>query len=474
MATISSLGIGSGLDVESLVSKLMSIEQQPINNIKQASAKLQTKISAYGQLQSAVSSMQTAAQKLSDASLWNASTVSVSDATVATVSAASAGSQNHLLKVSQLASAQSVASRIFTNGSETLGDGTLTIALGRWAGDPPVFTPGSGTPASITVSATDTLASIRDKINAANVGVNASLVNDAAGTRLVIRSLSTGENQAFQISSPDAALADLVYDGSGTGLSQTQAARNAQFNWDGLDLTSESNTLSGLSDGMTVNLLKTTVPAGGTAADASTISIGTSNDTTSIKKAITDFVDSYNKLFNLMRDQTKYDAGTKTAGVLQGDTKAVSVQQMLRGITGGTTTLAGAFGRLSDIGLEPGQNGTLTVNSTKLDKALTNLTDLKKLFAAPDTVNKQNQGFALRWNSFATQILGTDGAITSGQSALQKRIANNDDQIDRMTDSLTLTEKRLRAQYSALDTKMSSLSALSAYVTKQFGSSSSS
>ncbi len=473
MATISSLGIGSGLDVESLVSKLMSIEQAPINDIKTASAKLQTKISAYGQMQSAVSSMQTAAQKLSDAALWNASTASVSDTSVATVSASSAGSQNHLLKVSQLASAQSVASRIFTNGSQTLGDGTLTIALGRWDGDPPVFTPGSSSPASITVNATDTLSSIRDKINAANVGVNASLVNDAAGTRLVIRSLSTGENQSFQISSPDAALADLVYDGSGTGMSQTQAASNAKFNWDGLDLTSESNTLSGLSDGITVNLLKTTVPAGGTAANAGTISIGTSNDSTSIKKAITDFVDSYNKLFNLMRDQTKYDAGTKTAGVLQGDSKAVSVQQMLRGITGGTTTLAGAFGRLSDIGLEPGQNGTLTVNSTKLDKALTNLPDLKKLFAAPDTANKQNQGFALQWNSFATQILGTDGAITAGQSALQKRIANNDSQIDRMQDSLTLMEKRLRAQYSALDTKMASLNQLSAYVTKQFSSSSS-
>ncbi|KQV59992.1 hypothetical protein ASC95_00490 [Pelomonas sp. Root1217] len=466
MATISSLGIGSGLDVESLVSKLMSIEQQPINNIKQASAKLQTKISAYGQLQSAVSSMQTAAQKLSDANLWNASTVSVSDPTVATVSASSAGSQNHLLKVSQLASAQSVASRIFTNGSSTIGDGTLTIALGRWAGDPPVFTPGSGTPAAITVNATDTLSSIRDKINAANVGVNASLVNDAAGTRLVIRSLSTGENQAFQITSPDAALADLTYDpANGAGMTQTQAASNAQYNWDGLDLTSESNTLTGITDGVSVTLLKTT---------ASTITVGTSNDTTSIKKAITDFADSYNKLLNLMRDQTKYDAGTKTAGVLQGDTKAVSVQQMLRGITGGSTTLAGAFGRLADIGLEPGQNGALTINATKLDKALTNLTDLKKLFAAPDAATPRNQGFALQWNSFATQILGTDGAITNGQSSLQKRIASNDNTISHMQDSLTLTEKRLRAQYSALDTKMSQLSALSSYVSKQFGSNSSS
>lgn len=466
MATISSLGIGSGLDVESLVSKLMSLEQQPINDIKTASAKLQTKISAYGMMQSAVSAMQTAAQKLSDASLWKASTVSVSDATVASVSASNAGSQNHVLTVSQLASAQSVASRIFANGSSTIGDGTLTIALGRWAGQPPVFTANANaTAVNVTISASDTLASIRDKINSANAGVSASLVNDAAGTRLVIRSLSTGENQAFQITADTAALADLTYNpASNAGMTQAQAASNASFNWDGLDLTSESNTLAGLSDGMSVTLLK---------PSANTVSIGTSNDSTSIKKAITDFVTAYNALINLMRDQTKYDAGTKTAGVLQGDTKAVSVQQMLRGVTGGTTSLAGAFGRLADIGLEPGQSGTLTVNNTKLDAALTNLTDLKKLFSAPDTVNSRNQGFALQWNSFATQILGTDGAITTGQTSLQKRIASNNTQIDRMQDSLSLMEKRLRAQYSALDTKMSQLSALSSYVTQQFSKSSS-
>lgn len=467
MATISSLGIGSGLDVESLVSKLISIEQKPINDIRQASAKLQTKISAYGQLQSAVSNMQTAAQKLSDASLWNASTVSVSDATVASVSASAAGNQNHLLKVTQLASAQSVASRIFANGSSTIGDGTLTIALGRWAGAPPVFTGRDGsTPVNVAITGTDTLASIRDKINAANAGVSASLVNDAAGTRLVIRSLSTGENQAFQITADTPALADLAYDpNSGSGMTRAQAASNAQFNWNGLDLSSESNTLTGLSDGMSVTLLK---------PSATAINIGTVNDTTSVKKAITDFVTAYNGLLNLMREQTKYDAGSKAAGVLQGDSKAVSVQQMLRGITGSSTSLAGAFSRLADIGLEPGQNGTLTVNANKLDKALTNLTDLKKLFAAPDTATPSNQGFALQWNRFATQILGTDGAITAGQSSLQKRISSNEDTISRMQDSLSLTEKRLRAQYGALDLKMSQLSGLSAYVAQQFGSKSSS
>lgn len=468
MATISSLGIGSGLDVETLVSKLMSIEQQPINDIKRASAKLQTKISAYGQLQSAVSNMQTAAQKLSDASLWASSTASVSDPSIASVSAANAGNQNHLLRVSQLAAAQSVASRIFTNGSSTVGDGTLTITLGSWDGDPPVFTGRDGaSPVSIAVTGTDTLAGIRDKINAANAGVSASLVNDAAGTRLVIRSLSTGLSQAFRVSTDSAALSDLAYDpgAANSGMTLAQAAANARLNWNGLDLTSESNTLNGLSDGVTVTLLKTS---------ATTVNVNTTSDTGSVKKAITDFVTSYNALINLMRDQTKYDAGTKTAGTLQGDTKAVSVQQMLRGISGGSTSLAGAFSRLADIGLEPGQNGTITVNNSKLDKALSNLPDLKKLFAAPDTTNSRNQGFALQWNAFATQILGTDGAITTGQSTLQKRVSDNDKQIDRLQDSLSLMEKRLRAQYSALDSKMSRLNALSSYVNQQFGSKSSS
>ncbi len=466
MASITSLGIGSGLDVESLVSKLMSVEQTPINNIKKASAGLQTKISAYGQLQGAMSAMQTAAQKLSDPATWTASSVSSSDASVVSITGLNAGTQSHVITVSQLATAQNVASGVFSDGNSLVGAGTLTIALGSWEGDPPVFTGKTGSSSvSIDVSATDTLNSIRDKLNAANAGVVASVVSDAAGTRLVIRSRDTGLTNGFRISASDPSLAGLSYEGPDAGgMSLKQSGANAAFNMDGLDLSSESNTLSTVASGLTLTLLKTSATA---------INVGSSTDTTAIKKTIQDFVTAYNGLMNLMRDQTKYDSATKTAGSLQGDSKAVSLQQMLRNLSGGSTTLAGDLARLADIGLDPGQNGTLTVNSTKLDKALGNLTDLKRFFSAVDVSNSANNGFAKKWNDFATKALSTDGAITIGQTGLQKRIKDNDKQISQLQDHLELMEKRLRAQYSSLDTRMSQLNGLSAYVNQQFSSKSS-
>ncbi|MBB2486527.1 flagellar filament capping protein FliD [Mitsuaria sp. WAJ17] len=466
MASITSLGIGSGLDVESLVSKLMSVEQTPINNIKKASAGLQTKISAYGQMQAAMSAMQTAAQKLSDPATWSASSTSSSDNTVVTVSGPNAGTQSHVITVSQLATAQSVASGVFTNANSTVGEGTLTIALGSWEGDPPVFTGKAGSSSiSVNITATDTLNSIRDKLNAANAGVVASVVSDAAGTRLVIRSRDSGQTNGFQISASDPSLAALSYEGPDAGgMSLKQAAGNASFNMDGLDLSSESNTLSTVADGLTLTLLKTSTTA---------VNVGSSTDNTAIKKTIQDFVTAYNGLMNLMRDQTKYDSATKTAGTLQGDAKAISLQQMLRNVSGGSTTLGGAFARLADIGLDPGQNGTLTINSSKLDKALGNLGDLKRFFSSVDVTDASHNGFAKKWIDFASKTLGTDGTISVGQTGLQKRIKDNDKQISALQDHLDLMEKRLRAQYTALDTKMGQLNGLSAYVTKQFSNKSS-
>ncbi|HLO92989.1 MAG TPA: flagellar filament capping protein FliD [Burkholderiaceae bacterium] len=461
MASITSLGIGSGLDVESLVSKLMSVEQTPINNIKRASAGLQTRISAYGQLQAAMSAMQTAAQKLSDPASWTASTASSSDSSVVSVTGLNAGTQSHVITVSQLATAQSVASGVFSNGSSLVGEGMLTIALGSWEGDPPVFTGKSGSTAvSVNITATDTLNSIRDKLNAANAGVVASVVSDTAGTRLVVRSRDTGLSNGFRISASDPSLAALSYEGPDAGgMSLKQSGANAAFNMDGLDLSSESNSVSTVADGLTLNLLKTSATA---------VNVGSSTDTAAIKKTIQDFVSAYNGLMNLMRDQTKYDSATKTAGSLQGDAKAISMQQMLRNVSAGSTTLSGAFTRLADIGLDPGQNGTLTVNSSKLDKALGNLGDLKRFFSAVDAADSSKNGFAKKWNEFAGKALGTDGAISVGQTGLQKRVKDNDKQIASLQDHLDLMEKRLRAQYSALDTRMGKLNGQAAYVNKQF------
>lgn len=463
---ISNIGIGSGFDAEAIIQKLVAVDQQPINNIKQQNDGLQTKISVYGQLQSSVSAMQTAAQKLSNPASWTASSSASSDSTVATVSAPNAGNTSHQLTVSQLAAGQSVASGVLASGTGPLGSGTLTIQLGQWSSDGSSFTAKDGKgPVSVTIGANDTLQTVVNKINGSSSGVIASIITDASGTRLAVRSQNTGETNGFKIDTGDAALSSLAFDppagtnGSG-GLSLKQSASNAKFNLDGLDLTAESNTLTSVADGMTITLLKTS---------STPINISSSVDTTQIQKNITDFVTAYNALMNMLHDDTKYDPSAKQGGPLQGDSKALSIQDSLRSLSSGATSMGGAFKRLADIGLDPGSNGVLTVNSGKLQKALGSLSDLQSFFTGADAKNSSNSGFATQWNGFATKALGSDGAITMATNGLNKEVSSNNDQISQLQDQSSQMEQRLRAQYTALDAKMGQLTGLQQYVNQQFG-----
>lgn len=241
-------------------------------------------------------------------------------------------------------------------------------------------------------------------------------------------------------------------------MTQTQAAGNANAMIDGLTIVSESNTLDSAVNGLTISLNKTTTSA---------VNLNVASDTNSIKKAVTDFATAYNSLSTLLRDQTKYDAATKTAGTLQGDSAAVALQTQLRNITMGSTSLGGSLSRMADIGLDPGSDGLLTVNSTKLDAAVGKLADLKNFFMAADTVTPTNSGMAAQLRSFGDLVLGTEGSITTRQTGLQSRITDNTDRQSSMETRVLLTEKRLRARYTALDTQMASLTSLSAYVTQQ-------
>ncbi|MDT8999342.1 flagellar filament capping protein FliD [Paucibacter sp. APW11] len=472
---LNSAGIGSGLDVNSIVTKLMSIEAQPVTDLQQATTKLQTKISSYGQIQSAISAMQDAARKLNTPETWAAATATSSDSSTISVAATSAAPGSYSVSVSQLASAQSLSSASYTNSSTVVGQGSITIEPGTWSSDQSTFTSKSGaTPVTINIaSGQDSLSAIRDQINAAKAGVTASIVTDSKGARLVLRSQSTGETSGFKVSVSDAdggdgdtaGLSALAYDPTASVASMTlnQSAANAKANINGLDIDSESNTLSTSVDGLSINLLKTS---------SSPITISVGSDSAGLKKNITDFVTAYNSVAKLFRDQTKYDSANKTAGALQGDSRVVGLQSQLRSLTGSSTSLGGAFSRVADIGLDPAGDGTLTLNSSKLDKALTNLTDLKQFFTGVDSSNATNNGFAQRWNKFASDTLGTDGLITTGQKALQSNVTRNNDRISQLQDHLALVEKRLRAQYTSLDTTMGKMNQLSAYVTQQFSTSS--
>lgn len=469
MATISSAGIGSGLDIESLVSKLVAAERTPITQLTKRTEGLKTELSVFGKVQSALSTLRDAASKLTSPSTWSGTLATSSDPTTVTVSAGNgAAIGNVAITVQALAQSQTlVSSTPYASSSTVVGEGSLTITLGQWVtdgADPPTYTgfndKAGATPVTINIgSGQNTLAGIRDAINAAGAGVTASIVNDASGARLTLRSTNSGEVNGFRIDATGA-LTSLAYDPrvGVTSLIQTLPAQNARALINGIEVSAESNSLKEAIDGLNITLLKTSsVPA----------SVAITQDKDAIKKLINEFTTAYNAVNALLREQTKYDAANKSAGALQGDATAIGLQNQLRNIVGGTTTLAGSFSRLAQIGLEPGSDGNLKTTDTKLNTALGDLDSLKKLFMGLDGVNDNNDGFAQRIRKYTDAALSTDGRLTSRQAGLQKLIDNNNKSIERLEDRVSLTEARLRARYSALDTQMSKLNSLSNYVTQQ-------
>ncbi len=350
-----------------------------------------------------------------------------------------------------------------------VGTGTLNIEIGKWFTDPPDFTPNGGADSvSIEIAEGDnTLEKIRDKINAADSGVVASIVNDATGSRLSLRSKETGEANAFRITAADsdgnntdaAGLSQLSYDANAASnpLTRTLAAANADLSINNIPISSASNTLTDVLDGLTVRVARVT---------DGPVELSVNRDTETIKKSLTTFADSYNSLVKLMREQTAYDATTKTAGVLQGDRMAVGLLNKMRSLVGGSSGAGTTFTRLADVGLEPQRDGTLKVDNTKLDSALGRLDDLKTFFSR-DEEGTASDGFGTMLRQFADLQMGSDGPLTTRTDSMRERIDGLKQRSTAMEDRLTQTEKRLRAQYTKLDSNMAALNGLQSYITQQ-------
>ncbi|MBS0447533.1 MAG: flagellar filament capping protein FliD [Proteobacteria bacterium] len=468
--TLSSPGIGSGLDVNSIISKMMSVEAQPLYQLQAQQSSIQSTISAYGTVQSTLSSFQTAVQALTAPSLWSGTTATSADSTTigaATDSTAVPG--NYAITVSHLATNQSTVSGTYSSSSDLVGSGTLHIDTGSWNSDQSAFTATSGSSGfDISISSTDTLADVASKINGAGAGVTASVVTDSTGARLVLSSGQTGASNGFRVTATDddgnntdgSGLSSLAFDPAGgtTTSTQTQAGTDATATINGLPITSASNTLTNVVQGLTLNLSKETT---------SPIQVSVAADTKSITTAINNFVTAYNSMSTLLTADLKYDSGTQTSGPLQGDSTAVSLQQQLRSIIGSPSTASSVFSTLSQIGIQVQTNGTLSVNSTTLSQAMTNLPELKKAFAATSTDGSSGIGFAQQLLSYTNNALGADGLLTTRVAGLNTSLQNNEDDQANMQTMLSATQARLTAQYNALDTQMASITTLSTYVSQQ-------
>lgn len=460
---ISSPGIGSGLDVNSIITKLMAVEQQPALLLQKKGQDLSTKLSAVGQLKSVLSSVQDAAKALSGAEKYSATSARVSDAAaLSATSNSTAAAGVYSVKVLALAQTQRVVSA--AGATPAVGAGTLTIQRGTYVTDP-----GSGT-VSFTPSATaakpisftgSTLAELRDAINASDSTLKASIVNDGTANRLVIEGSGTGADNAFKISGTDA-LAGLSYDAS-TGATntfdRTQQAQDSRAEVQGITVTRSNNTVTDAIAGVTLNL---------TAVTAAPVSVTVSRDLSPATSAVQTLVKQFNGAVSAINAMTSYDPETKAVGPLNGDASARAAKNQLRAALTQSVTLAdGSSMRLSDIGVTLQKDGTLAVDSTKLTKALTDTPARVAEFLGGTTSAKGLGGLV---DKTLDGLIGTNGTVVGKADGLNSSIKSIDKQLEAWSTRLAATEQRYRNQFTRLDTTISSLTQTSTWLTQQLAS----
>ena len=472
MASISSLGVGSNLDLSSLLDQLAAAERVPVVMLQQQQASYNAKLSAYGKLQSALGALQTAAGKLSEPKLYEGFRVNSSATDVLSASgSASAVAGSYNVSVSQLAQAQSLAAAGQASATAAVGTGTITIswgtisggtldaATGRYAGA--AFAADTERAAvSIEIAAgNNTLEGIRDAINArkADLGVTASLVKDgsAAPYRLVLTSTRTGENTSLKIDvTGDASLQSLLaHDPEGTqNLQQTAAAQDAKLSVNGIAVTGSGNSVADAVPGVTLNLLKT-----------GSAQLGVSRDTAVVSAAIQDLVNAYNGLQASIGQLSAYNQETRAAAPLVGDTTLRTIQTRIRESL--NTAQGGELGLLSRIGVAFQKDGTLQVDSAKLGAALgENLAGVAELLSTRNA----GGGFGKQLSSLVEGFTRTDGSLDVATKGVKESLKKLGDRIGDAEERVSAKVAIYRAQFTQLDLMMSRMASTSAYLTQQF------
>jgi len=479
MATISSLGIGANLDLSGLLENIKSGEQVPLVALQKQQTAFTAKLSAYGQLNSALSALQTAAQALGKPETFTGvkATASATDVLSATASASASGGV-YSINVTQLTQAQSLATAGVASTTAKVGldvTSTVTIDFGTISGataDPvtgkytgATFTPdASRTAATFTLDASNnTLAGIRDAINGnADLGVTASIVNDgsASPNRLVLVSKTSGEASSMRIAvAGDATMAGLLNsDPEGAPAAQLQetvTAQNTKLTVNGIAITSASNSVADAVQDVTMTVSK---------VGTSTLTV--SNDTGSVKTAINTFVKAYNSLQSAATKLSSYDASNDVGGVLLGDSVLRNIQVGIRSaLTSAQTDDGSGLTMLSNIGVSFQKDGTLLADDTKLTAALgSKLSGVANLFSGSAGVG----GYGTQLAALITTYTETNGTLSSATKGLNSSLDMLSERYDKTQERIDATVARYKAQFTQLDLMISRMNATSTYLTQQF------
>lgn len=449
---ISVSGIGSGLDIDGLVTQLMQVEARPLTTLAQREAGVQAKISAFGTIASAIAGLQTAANGLNSAAKFAATKATPgTNAGFTATSTPAARPGTYSVSVTQLAAAQRVAlsQDAFTSASGQIAAGTLNFSFGSadaLAADNPDST------ASLEFAG-GSLADLRKAINDAKLGVTASVVNDGDGDRLVLTGAKTGAAQAFRIDGLGVAFSPDDPGEAGDAVYGLQGAQDAQLTVDGLAVTRPTNSVQNVIEGVTLNL---------TATGASTLTV--TADPSGARSSIEAFVNAYNNAVTTLGNLTRVNTETRQASVLTGDSAARSVQSQLRNLVGGVFGGLGDTQRLSDLGISFQLDGTLAIDNTRLNSALN---DPERDVAAFFTGNGDTPGFARRVSDALGNLIGASGLITGRTEGLKTSAQALQRQAEALNNRLESVEKRYRAQFTALDVMIANMSQTSTFLQQQ-------
>lgn len=430
---LTSVGLGSGLDINGIVSALVKSESDPkVAKFDVQEGAISAEISALGTLKSSLSEFQDSLKFLADPESFDSNSISLStkDYLTATIDE-TAVNGSYSLKVDQLAVSQKVGSAAVT----ALDTGTLNFAV-------------AGENFDVEVTAEDTLESLVAKINNSedNVGVTATIVTSDAGAQLVLTSNETGTANNITVTAIDT--------GAGTVLAETfamselQTAKDSIIYIDGLKLTSSSNKIEGAISGVTLELKDADIDK--------TTTLKVEKDTKSLKSGIESFVKAFNALSKTLADLTSYDAETKKAAVLQGDALPRSIQSQLRGALSSVYSTDSGSLSLAALGITTQRDGSLAIDDDVLDAALSdNLDNMKEMFTNETT------GVMAKLDGKLDPYVNTGGIIDGRDTSLDGRLDRLTDQREDFALKMQSLTARLYKQYNKMDALIGSLNSQS-------------
>lgn len=434
---LSSLGLGTGLDVNAIITALVNAQEAgPQAQITNQTNLDNNKIAGLTALQTTLSGVQSALNELTSASTYATYTTAFSNSSLGTASTLpDASPGTYSLNVTQLAAAQKSVSAAQAS-TATVGTGTLNISVG-------------GKTMNVAVGATDTLSSIASNINngSGNPGVTATIVAGVNGNQLVLTSTSTGSANAFSVSAGSGSSSGVSTLASALNTPSTAAA-NAQLTIDGISVSSPTNSVSGALTGVTLNLSTT---------GSSQLTVAQS--TTPITTAVNDFVSAYNTYASTVSQLQSYNSTTKVAGVLLGDATLSAVQSQISSVLGSKVS-SSSVGSLANLGITRNADGTLALNSTTLANTLaSNPSSVQQLFTGAS-------GIATQLSTLVTGFNSSSGALQSRINNLNKDLTDLTSQQTALNARMAVYQSQLVQQYTGLSSLMSSLNNTSSYLTQ--------